>query len=48
MEISPEQPSYMEAQRLLRLIRYFSAAPADMVPRNSILQEFLGHSIFYV
>lgn len=46
MEIDDSQPSYLEAQRLLRLIRYFSPAPADVVPRDSILQEFLGNSIF--
>lgn len=46
MEISQEQDCYLEAQRLLRLVRYFTPAPADPVPRASILQEFLGNSIF--
>ena len=47
-DIGPEDPTYLEAQRLLRLIRMFSPAPSDAVPRSSILQEFLGHSLFDV
>ena len=47
-EIGPEDPYYLEAQRMLRLIRMFAPAPADAVPRSSILQEFLGNSLFDV
>ena len=47
-EIGPEDPNYLEAQRVLRLIRLFSPAPSDAVPRSSILQEFLGNSLFDV
>lgn len=47
-EIGPEDPNYLEAQRVLRLIRMFSPAPSDAVPRSSILQEFLGNSLFDV
>ena len=47
-EIGPEDPNYLEAQRVLKLIRLFSPAPSDAVPRSSILQEFLGHSLFDV
>ena len=47
-EIGPDDPCYLEAQRVLKLIRLFSPAPADAVPRSSILQEFLGHSLFDV
>ena len=47
-DIGPDDPNYLEAQRVLRLIRMFSPAPADAVPRSSILQEFLGHSLFDV
>ncbi|MDO4732370.1 MAG: nucleoside kinase [Bacillota bacterium] len=43
----PSQHScYGEAQRLLRLVRYFECAPSELVPRNSILQEFIGNSLF--
>lgn len=44
--IGPEEDCYLEAQRILRLISYFSPAPAELVPRTSVLQEFLGDSIF--
>ena len=46
--VTPEQEGYLEARRMLRLIRYFAPAPADIIPRNSILQEFIGNSIFDV
>jgi len=46
--ISPQQSCYLEARRLLRLVRYFAPAPAELVPRNSVLQEFIGNSLFSV
>ena len=46
--ITQENACYLEAQRILRLIRYFEPAPTDIVPRNSILQEFIGNSLFPV
>ena len=33
---------------MLRLVRYFVPAAAEVIPRNSILQEFIGNSIFDV
>lgn len=45
--IPSSSPAYLEARRLLRFIQYFLPAPADFTPNNSILQEFLGHSIFH-
>ncbi|NLF80747.1 MAG: nucleoside kinase [Clostridia bacterium] len=44
--IGPDEDCYLEAQRILRLISYFSPAPAELVPRTSVLQEFLGNSVF--
>ena len=44
--IGPEEQCYLEAKRILQLIRYFSPADYDLVSRNSVLQEFIGHSIF--
>ena len=44
--ITPDMPSYLEAKRLLRFIQYFSEAQSGMIPKNSILQEFLGESCF--
>ena len=46
--ITPDQNCYLEARRILRLVRYFEPAPADIVPRTSILQEFIGNSLFHV
>lgn len=45
-EITPEQPQYAEARRLLEFLSYILAAPSDKVPMNSILREFLGGSVF--
>ena len=38
-------PEYVEANRLLSFLQWFLAAPADTVPDNSILREFVGGSI---
>lgn len=46
--IPPEDPCALEAGRLLQLIRCFAPAPAEIVPRDSILQEFIGNSLFHV
>ncbi|CRZ33365.1 uridine kinase [Herbinix hemicellulosilytica] len=39
---------YVEAKRLLKFLDYFIGAPADAVPNNSILKEFVGGSCFKV
>ena len=41
-EIGEEHVEYMEAQRLLKFLSYFLTVPADQVPTNSILREFVG------
>ncbi len=46
-EIGCGAPAYLEARRLLRFIQYVLPAPRDFIPNNSILQEFLGGSIFH-
>ena len=38
-------PEYVEANRLLSFLQWFRPAPADPVPDNSILREFIGNSI---
>jgi uridine kinase len=45
-EIRDDVEEYAEARRLLRFLSYFLEVPADEVPRNSILREFIGGSIF--
>ncbi len=44
--ISADSPAYAEARRLLKLTECFLAADARAVPAYSLLQEFLGNSIF--
>lgn len=43
--VEPGTPERVEADRLLALLRWFRACPADLVPDNSILREFIGGSI---
>jgi len=46
-KIPLESPAYLEAKRLLRIIQYFTPAETHSIPKNSLLQEFLGKSCFY-
>lgn len=46
--IPSDASCYLEARRILKLIRYFSPAGYSSVPKNSILQEFIGESSFSV
>jgi len=39
---------YAEAKRLLKFLDYFLPLLPEQIPSNSILQEFIGHSIFNV
>ena len=41
-EISVEDNEYAEARRLLNALKYFKEIPEELVPRNSLLKEFLG------
>jgi len=45
LQVRTEDPEYVEANRLLSFLQWFRAAPADPVPDNSILREFIGNSI---
>ena len=45
LQVRPELPEYLEANRLLSFLQWFRAAPPDNVPDNSILREFIGGSI---
>ena len=47
-EISYEVPEFSEAKRLRRMLGYFESIPADYLPSNSLLREFIGGSIFDV
>jgi uridine kinase len=45
-KVPGDVPEYAEARRLLRFLSYFLRVSAEEVPRNSILREFIGGSIF--
>jgi len=43
-QIEGQSPEYVEARRLLALLRWFLPLAEETVPRNSILREFIGGS----
>ncbi len=45
--VSPLQPEYTEAARLLRFLNNFSPIPPTDVPDRSIIREFIGGSAFH-
>ena len=45
LQIRPETPEFLEANRILSFLTWFKPAPPDSVPDNSILREFIGGSI---
>ena len=45
LQVRPDTPEYLEANRLLSFLQWFRPAPADHIPDNSILREFIGGSI---
>lgn len=44
--VSEDDPMYPEALRLINFLRNFLPIPSDDVPRDSILREFIGGSVF--
>nr|WP_277998967.1 nucleoside kinase [Moorella sulfitireducens] len=45
-EINPGSPAYPEAKRLLTFLSYFLEADENVIPKNSIIREFIGGSCF--
>ena len=45
-KIPRTDPAYAEARRLIRFLDCFMGIPADEVPNNSLLREFIGGSVF--
>jgi uridine kinase len=45
LQVRPDSPQYLEANRMLALLQWFHPAPPDSVPNNSILREFIGGSM---
>lgn len=46
--ITPEEPEYHEAKRLLKFLEYFLGVSSEHLPNNSIVREFAGGSCFPV
>ena len=44
--IKPMDPEYCEAKRLLNFLDFFAPIPAQFVPNDSIVREFIGESSF--
>jgi uridine kinase len=45
LQVRPDTPEYLEANRLLSFLQWFRPSAADLVPENSILREFVGRSV---
>ena len=45
-DITPDQPQYTEARRLIKFLSSFLCMPSENIPVNSILREFVGGSCF--
>ena len=46
--IPKDCPEYIEAKRLLKFLDYFIGVSTEDIPKNSIVREFVGGSIFNV
>ncbi len=45
--VSYESPFYEEARRLINFLRLFLPIPADDIPSDSVLREFIGNGCFH-
>ena len=41
-----ESPYYLDAERLLRMLKFFVNMPDEWVPSNSLMREFIGGSCY--
>lgn len=46
-KIQRGDPAYIESKRLLLFLDFFKETGDSMVPKNSIIREFIGGSCFY-
>lgn len=44
--IAKDIPEYIEAKRLIKFLDYFLGVSSEMIPKTSIIREFLGGSCF--
>ena len=47
-QITPDDPAYQEAKRLLKFLDFFVAIPSEGVPKTSLLREFIGGGCFHM
>ena len=45
-EITNASKEFSEAKNLYNLLNYFEDIPDELVPKNSLLREFIGGSIY--
>jgi len=46
-EIQSDSPYYIQANKLIKYLKYFKDIDDEWIPSNSIIREFIGGSIFY-
>ena len=46
--VPKDSPEYVEAKRLLKFLDYFLTIPSEQIPKNSLIREFIGGSVFDV
>ncbi len=46
-EVKSDSPYFIDANRLIKFLKYFETITDKWIPCNSILREFIGDSIFY-
>ena len=46
--IPRDSEEYVEAKRLLKFLNYFLPLPDDVVPKSSIIREFIGGGCYQV
>ena len=47
-KIDESMPEYLTAKRIIKFLAYFLGAPAEPIPNNSLIREFVGGSVFHV
>lgn len=47
LKIKENSPVYDEAKRLISFLKFFKEVDKDLVPKNSLMREFIGGSCFY-
>ena len=45
-EITNAEPEYSEAKRLVKFLKYCDDIDEEFIPRNSLMREFIGGSVF--